>query len=372
MSYKPKISIVMISYNNKNFIAEAIETVVGQTLQPYELVLSDDGSTDGTWEVIETFVDKYPKIIKAKKNEKNLGIVANLMATFARSTGDWVVFCAGDDRFHPTMLEKQWRKLEINPECDFCYTNVRLIDAEGNELKDTVYHDNNKFPMREGNVNEYVVTREFFSNTTSLFRNELIRRSVFEEVGSYDTSLESYEDFDFKIRLTMVVKCVAITEVLTDYRVHGKSFSDSNPEKHLNALKIIYLKHKDSFEQFGLENDFYMRFVTEARFSCQYEDTKLKLIEEFSRDIIFDKFLSEYSKSEKFFTEEFKEKYQHKVFYYYLEHIDINIRKGEIFSAIKFWTRMVDCKWNKVILSRMASLKVLKGVLSRLFRFLNK
>ncbi len=107
-----KHSIVMICYNQENYIAKALDSVLCEPVKPYEIIIGDDASTDGTRKVIEEYRVRYPEIIKLSLNETNLGIFGNLNHTTPQVTGDMIHFLSGDDWFKPGLLENMNRKIQ--------------------------------------------------------------------------------------------------------------------------------------------------------------------------------------------------------------------------------------------------------------------
>lgn len=98
MSEKPTVSVWIACYYAGEYIAEAIESVLSQrTEYAYEIVINDDCSGDNSWEVISEYVKKYPDIISAKRNESNLGLCANVLATKLRCKGQFIVNLSADD-----------------------------------------------------------------------------------------------------------------------------------------------------------------------------------------------------------------------------------------------------------------------------------
>jgi glycosyltransferase involved in cell wall biosynthesis len=88
----PRISVIIICYNQEEIISRAINSVICQKDYLYELIISDDCSTDGTWNVIRGYLNKYPDKIKAYRQEHNLGVYENLHSTYDKVTGDIVFF----------------------------------------------------------------------------------------------------------------------------------------------------------------------------------------------------------------------------------------------------------------------------------------
>lgn len=100
------ISVVMCTYNGAKFVAEQIESIIGQTYPIYELIIQDDHSTDGTWEVLQGYQRKYP-FIKVYMNESGKGVNRNFFSAFYRATGDFIAISDQDDIWEPRKLEWQ-------------------------------------------------------------------------------------------------------------------------------------------------------------------------------------------------------------------------------------------------------------------------
>ena len=110
----PKISVLIITYNQQDFIERALNSILIQKEYIYEIIISDDCSTDNNWKTINSYVNKYPKLIKSFRNKINLGIFENLEKSWEYPTGDIIYELSGDDE-----VGKDWFKKNIN----FIYDN---------------------------------------------------------------------------------------------------------------------------------------------------------------------------------------------------------------------------------------------------------
>ena len=126
-----RVSVVITSYNHKDYLVEAIESVLAQTRPADEIIVADDGSTDGSEKVILQYVSTYPSRLIGVLNQRNQGIPRNRNSALARMTGDYVYILDGDDRFLPTNIERSLEELHGRPGYSCVYSNVDLIDASG-------------------------------------------------------------------------------------------------------------------------------------------------------------------------------------------------------------------------------------------------
>jgi len=227
-------------------LSDCIESILTQTLRPFEIVICDDHSLDDSWQVINKYYKKHPELIKAHRHEKNIGQVAN--GNFGGSTfmGDWVTLMDGDDRWLPRKLELEWKALQRHPEAQISYSNVYTIDAEGDRTG--IWYDGRGSSPPSGDIFIEVLSRRFFPNSRSIFRNELVSRYAFKEEGHCDENLESFWDWERKIRFAARFPIVYSGEALVEYRQHDEGFSKSEPEKHFRAMVKVYEKHLSLLE----------------------------------------------------------------------------------------------------------------------------
>ena len=136
---KPKISVVIITYNQEVLIKRALDSVLCQKEYVYEIVVCDDCSTDRNWEVILEYQAKYSELIKPHRNHKNLGISKNLEASWRTPKGDLVMFLSGDDAIYPGLFQKVFELIEKeNIEYDHgsytIFTDSMIIKPDGSQI----------------------------------------------------------------------------------------------------------------------------------------------------------------------------------------------------------------------------------------------
>lgn len=131
-----KVSICMITYNHAGYIAQAIESVLEQdTSFPFELVIGEDCSTDGTEEICLDYQTRFPDRIRLLKRDANLGMMANCVDTLKNCRGQFIALCEGDDYWtDPLKLQKQIDFLEANSEFSGSFHRIRIVDKDGEEI----------------------------------------------------------------------------------------------------------------------------------------------------------------------------------------------------------------------------------------------
>lgn len=132
---KPLVSIHLLTYNHAKFIAQSIESVVNQqTSFPFEIVIGDDHSTDGTSQIVDQYAAQYPDLIKVVRGKTNGGPQPNSIRILENSQGKYMAALEGDDYWiDPLKLQKQVDFMEQNPDFAICFTNTRVEFFENNE-----------------------------------------------------------------------------------------------------------------------------------------------------------------------------------------------------------------------------------------------
>ncbi|MEH6764508.1 MAG: glycosyltransferase family A protein [Aequorivita antarctica] len=233
-----KISVYITSYNQKDFLKEAIDSVLSQTFKPFEIIIVDDCSSDGSQELIKEYSNKH-SIIKHFFHEKNQGVSQVRITALSNVTGDFVTYLDGDDLYLPNKLEIESRLMENN-DCDIVFTNNVYVNPEDiNDVKWIWASDKIKL---SSNLFVQTITRNFPRG--NLFRMELINYEFLRNIGFHDLNLKIYEDYDLRIRLAKKAKMVCSIEPTTKIRISKNGLSKSNKEEHIKAYKYIYSKYE--------------------------------------------------------------------------------------------------------------------------------
>lgn len=128
-----KISIAMATYNGAKYIEEQLQSLAEQTVKPDELVVTDDGSSDETIEIVRGFAHKAPFEIRLERNEKNLGFAQNFGKAMALCSGDIIFLSDQDDVWLPQKLERVRREFRAQPDVQIIINNARIVDGELND-----------------------------------------------------------------------------------------------------------------------------------------------------------------------------------------------------------------------------------------------
>lgn len=184
----PNVSVILPVYNGEQFLREAVDSILAQTFTDFELLLMNDGSTDGTEAIILSYTDKR---IVYGKNEKNSGLIFTLNKAVGLARGEYIARMDADDVALPQRLEKQLAHLQ-NTGADLLATRVMLIDAEGRPLPDWPDDANNTSPER---IKNFLRKDNCIAHPTVM-----AKASLFKKYG-YRYNQKYSEDYDLWLRL---------------------------------------------------------------------------------------------------------------------------------------------------------------------------
>ena len=235
------ISVYITSYNQRDFLVESIKSVLDQTLQPHEIIVVDDASTDGSQAVIKEFADEHP-IIKYRFHLKNKGVAETRRTALSMVEGDLVTYVDGDDLYLPHKLELEHR-LIVQTASDVVFSNNVYVKEQNPDVDLWVWIGQNIEIDLKGNLFVKTLTRDY--PNSSLFRMEMIKRSFLEKIGYHDPNLKIYEDYDLRIRLSKSARMAYSKEITSKIRYSKAGLSKSGNELHYKSLSYIFNKYKN-------------------------------------------------------------------------------------------------------------------------------
>ncbi len=209
MQKRDLTSVIIPCFNQAKFLGEALESVFAQTHPHYEVIVVDDGSTDGTARVAARF-DPVRTL-----RQRNRGLADARNAGFQASAGRFVVFLDADDRLLPNALEDGVASLDANPLCAFSYGHVKLIATDGSPLPT---------PLQVGVAADHYLEllRHNYIWTTGAV---VYRRTAFESVGGFNALISGSSDFDLNARMARLFPVCCSESVVVEYRRHDEGMS---------------------------------------------------------------------------------------------------------------------------------------------------
>jgi len=222
MSAAPRVSVIIPSYNHEKFVGQAIWSVLEQTFQDFEIVITDDGSSDGTVREIRKFDD--PRI-RFYEFGKNRGAAVASTHCVSQAKGDYVAMLCSDDAFLPEKLEKQVRLLDSRPDIAAVFSYARIIDERGEEFRDRhhVYYS----IFRQPNRTRREWLNHFFYNENCLCHTSVLaRREIYSANGS-DPRYAQLGDFNRWMKICLRHGIHVIPEELVLFRVRRNDLNAS-------------------------------------------------------------------------------------------------------------------------------------------------
>jgi glycosyltransferase involved in cell wall biosynthesis len=211
------ISVIIPTYNYARYLREAVDSALGQTYAPIEVIVIDDGSTDATPEVLASYGDRI-RVIR----QKNQGVAVARNAGIASARGKYLAFLDSDDIWYPRKLELQIARFDADPSLGLVHCGMETFDGEGNTVH--VWRSG-----LEGCVASDML--RFDSQLVMTGSNIVVPKQVAQEIGGFDSRLPPSEDWDFCYRIATRYSIGFVAEVLVRYRMHGSGI-------HMNIAKM--------------------------------------------------------------------------------------------------------------------------------------
>lgn len=211
MEQNPFVSVIIPVYNGSNFLNEAVDSVLSQSYDNYEIIIVDDGSLDTTWDIIQGYVAQYPNKIRGYHKE-NGGVSTALNFGIRKMYGEWFAWLSHDDLWLPNRLEKQMEYIKLHPNGSIYYSNHYYLNVENNSKWSTNFH---QYPR--GKSLRVLVEGYCFINGITV----LIRKKLLDEVGFFDEQYRCVQDLDMWVRLALKSECLFQPDILAILRVHS-------------------------------------------------------------------------------------------------------------------------------------------------------
>ncbi|MFN7302416.1 MAG: glycosyltransferase family 2 protein [Bacteroidota bacterium] len=243
----PKVSIITPAYNAGLFIAETIASVQAQTISDWEMLITDDGSTDDTASLVSALAASDPRIRLFRQSNGRQGKARNLGLQHAKAP--WIAFLDADDLWHPDKLRRQFEVLDLNPEAGLVFTAGHSFDSDTGQVQEA-------FPAREGLIGADEMYREILLGYSLPVLSVLVARHWIDRVGGFEKDLrvQNAEDYQLWLKLADAgIRMYGLNEPLFRYRIHGSqtTFQDGiNLPSVIWALalaKLSRVKEEDKF-----------------------------------------------------------------------------------------------------------------------------
>ncbi len=242
----PRLSVIIPCFNAERYIGATIASVMAQGTAEVEVIMVDDGSRDGSVELVRT---TFPMVRIVE--QANQGVAAARNNGLAVARGEWVAFIDADDIWLPGKLAAQLALLAAQPGCRMCYTAWKVWPSDVAQPTDealaelaAIAGDTKRWDGPSGWIYpDLLLDCVVWTSTV------MARRTLFEEIGNFDTSLRVGEDYDLWLRASRVTQILRVAHPYALYRIHPASITKSRPTENYRAIVI-----GRALEQWGLQS----------------------------------------------------------------------------------------------------------------------
>jgi len=205
-----RVSVIIPTYNCETYVGQAVESVLAQTYQDFELIVVDDGSTDNTRQVLEPYLDRITYLYQENQGEsaaRNRGI--------QMAQGEYVAFLDSDDLWLPRKLERQVAAMEVSPEAILVYSYSYVINASGEQI---CFHGSDRLCQGKAGLHQ-VFAQLVMYNLIANPGTVMVHKQSLVETTPFDPTIQWGEDWDLWLRLSLKGPFAFIPEPLACYRM---------------------------------------------------------------------------------------------------------------------------------------------------------
>ncbi|MCW3068925.1 MAG: glycosyl transferase, family 2 [Solirubrobacterales bacterium] len=243
MTHTPRVTVIMAVHNEARFIVEAVDSVLAQSFTDFELIISDDGSTDETPAIARSLAQRDPVRLRVLRSEQNQGKPFALNRALGIRNGEYVAWLDGDDVMHPDKLRRQVAVLDAEPGAAGCCHDAEMFDAFSGHVIGLFSRVANGSRLRSGGVEMW------FDPTYRMLPSATMIRASLLPPGGFDERLTYTNDWLFDIEVFRQGPCIAIDDALVRYRRHDENLSTRGEtsgvtyEEALMAMAIVTARY---------------------------------------------------------------------------------------------------------------------------------
>ena len=237
----PKVSVIIPVYNCERYIVESLDSVFSQDYPDLEVIVINDGSTDGSLEILEQY--ERPIFII---NQENSGSAVARNAGMAKARGEYIAFLDSDDKWLPGKLKRQVEFLESNLDYGLVYSNWVCWTSNSNgEFIDQDFKNQKDSIIISRPLSGWLYC-DLLQNSIVWTSSVLIRYSLYEKIGTFDTALRRGQDYDYWIRVSRKTKIHKLDGIHAVYRTNSESVTNRP-----NEINYEYIVLKNSINKWG-------------------------------------------------------------------------------------------------------------------------
>lgn len=231
----PSISVVVPCYNARAYIGATLRSVIAQRLPDLEIIVVDDGSSDGSAELVAR---DFPQVRIERQSNQGVAAARNRGIELAR--GDWIAFVDADDIWLPGKLQAQMRLLQEHPEALCCYSAWKVWRSEQPEPSPTELakvEDENGLADRWQGASGWIYD-QLLLDCWVWTSTVLVKRELLQQLGGFDPALRLGEDYDLWLRISRHTPILRVPQALALYRDHPHSITKRPPDINYQALVV--------------------------------------------------------------------------------------------------------------------------------------
>jgi glycosyltransferase involved in cell wall biosynthesis len=240
MKGNPLLSVIVSNYNYGTYIRECLDSILHQTFKNLEIIVSDDGSTDDSPQIIRDYEKRYPGVVMGIFSPVKRGVAQARHEAILKSNSEFITTLDSDDYYyHNQKLEKEMELISFHKKTTgkdiIAYSNFALVREDKSLIR---------FQGNLGNIKEGKIFNDIITRSCMIPRDFIVKKDAYFEVGGFDHRFTIYEDWDLKIRLAKKYQFYYTGINGTAYRRHGTGLSSIPISMNIKWLKKVFKKNK--------------------------------------------------------------------------------------------------------------------------------
>lgn len=277
--HKPLVSVVIPSYNHKKYIKQAVLSVINQTYKNIELIVIDDGSEDGSKEILTALSQTHHFQFISRSNK---GLIHTLNEALEFASGEYFTMLGSDDYFKENKIEVQIEFFQMHRDIVLCYSNLIFIDADGRILK-----KGKTKHFKSGHVFKDLIYKNFIPLPTVM-----LKTSVVKAAGGFDDRF-FLEDYPLWLKIAKHHPIGYIKDCLTYYRLHAHNVS-ANLIRMIHEVEKILYDWKDEPEFSKSMNKLHYRWFCDLSKTDQKSETRKYMMKSLATSFFKPRFIRSY------------------------------------------------------------------------------
>lgn len=233
------LSVIVSNYNYGTYIRECLDSILNKTFKNLEIIVSDDGSTDDSPQIIRDYEKRYPGVVMGIFTPVKRGVAQARHEAILKSNSEFITTLDSDDYYyHNQKLEKEMELISFHKKTTgsdiIAYSNFALVREDKSLIR---------FQGNLGNIKEGKILNDMITRSCMIPRDFIVKKEAYFEVGGFDSRFRIYEDWDLKLRLAQTYEYYYTGIIGTAYRRHGTGLSSLPIKNNIKWLKKVFKKN---------------------------------------------------------------------------------------------------------------------------------